>query len=265
MIRSMLMRHLRHHARLLWVFAGGLVLFEFVIVWMSAQIDAGPGLRVLIELMPPSLREVLTAQISMLSFQGAVGFGFQHPIVLAISIAFTIVVGSIPAAERESGLLDLILAQPVPRQSYLIAVLLLLTIGAVALPSAALLGVAATMQLVEVNSELPWTRYIPCAAGLSMLMLAIAGYTLMLSAGARRRGRAAAQATGVTIVALTVDMLAQVWAPLRSISWLSPFHYFRPIPAAVTPHTPPENAIVLLGLFVVTTAVASVIFRRRDL
>ena len=39
-------------------------------------------------------------------------------------------IGGVPAAERESGLLDLILARPLPRTRYLLAVLLLLVLGA---------------------------------------------------------------------------------------------------------------------------------------
>ena len=117
----------------------------------------------------------------------------------------------------------------------------------------------------ESEQALPWTRYAASAAGLSTLLLAIGGYTLLLAAGARRRGTAAARALGVTIALFWVDVMADLWDPLQYIDWLSPFRYFRPIPSAVVPYTPLENPLALLGIFVVCTALAFYRFQRQDL
>ncbi len=62
-----------------------------------------------------------------------------------------------------------------------------------------------------------------------------------------------------------MDVTAQIWAPLKALQWLSPFAYYRPIQAAVIPHTPIENPIVLLAIFVVGLAAAFARFRRQDL
>ncbi len=244
----------------------GLVLIEGLVVWISARIETGPGLRFFLEqLLPPDLREALSSQLALLSLAGAVGFGFQHPLVLVAAIAFVIGAATIPAGERESGLLDLLLARPAPRSRYLAAVVLLVVLGAVVLPSALLVGAAVGLGLVEADGEIPWTRYAMSAAGLSTLLMAIGGYSLLIATGAARRGLATAWAVGLTLAFFWLDATADMWQPLRALRWLSPFAYFRPIPAAVIPHTPLENPLVLLTVFAACVAAAFYRFGRRDL
>jgi ABC-2 type transport system permease protein len=265
MIRSLLLRHIRHHARLLASLWGGLFLLELVLVWIVSRVETSFGFSMLEQIMPTELQEIISTQIGIFSFNGMIGFGFQHPVVLAGSIAFVTIAATIPAAERESGFLDLILARPVQRVRYFLAVLLLMILGAVILPLALLLGLALGTGSVESAGELPWTRYIPSATGLIMLLLAIGGYTLLFGVEARRRGSAAARAVGLTLVLFWLDLVANMWSVIQPLGYLSPFHYFEPIRAAVIPHTPVENPFVLLGIFVLGTLAALFRFQRQDL
>jgi ABC-2 type transport system permease protein len=199
------------------------------------------------------------------SFPGAVAFGFVHPVTIVAAAAFVVVAATIPAAERESGLLDLVLARPVPRGRYLLSVALMLVVGAVLLPLALFAGAAFGLGIVTVEERLPLVRYAPAAAGLGFLLLAVGGYSLLFAAGAKRRGPAIGRAVGLTLAFYVVEFLADFWEPLDRIRWLSPFHYYKPIAAAVVPHTPPENPLVLLAAFVVLVAAAHFRFRRQDL
>ncbi len=266
MIRALFVRNFRHQWRLLFALGLGLALVEGLLVKISARIETGPGLRFFLEqLLPPDVREAMSSQLALLSFAGAVGFGFQHPLVLVAAIAFVIGAATIPAGERESGFLDLLLARPVPRSRYLAAVVLLVVLGAVVLPSAQLAGAAAGLALVEASGEIPWIRYASSAAGLTTLLLAVGGYSLLIAADAQRRGLATARAVGLTLAAFWLDVTADMWEPLRALRWLSPFAYFRPVPAAVIPHTPLENPLVLLAVFTACVAAAFYRFGRRDL
>lgn len=266
MIRTLFVRNLRHHLRLLAALWMGLALFETLIVWVASLVERGPGLRAMLELMiPPEAREAFITQFGLMSFGGGVAFGFQHPVSLVAALAGVIVVATIPAAERESGLLDLILSGPVARARYLAAVLALLVIAAVALPLALLAGTAAGLALVAVPEELAWWRYAPSAARLTLLLLALGSGALFFAAAARRRGQAVARAVGVTLALYVLEILADLWEPFARIRWLSPFHFFKPIAAAIGPGAPLRDPLVLLATAAALCALALVLFKKQDL
>lgn len=266
MIRALFLRNLRHHAVLLVSLWTGLVLLEFLIVRVGAQIETGPGIRAILEqVLPQPLRQAILGQLGMLSFSGLVGFGFQHPLVLTAAAAFLMVVATIPAAERESGLLDLILARPLPRVRYILAVLLLLVLGALLFPAAVLAGAALGLATVDVPEPVRLGDYLPAALSLAALLLCLGGATLALASRARRRGVAAAQAAGAALALYWLDLLAEIWKPLAAISWLSPFHYFQPMQSVVLRTAPWLGLAVLLAIFAAGTLCSLIQFQRQDL
>jgi ABC-2 type transport system permease protein len=265
-IRALVARNLRHHARLLVSLLVGFALLELLLCAIAAQIDAGPGLENLIEqFMPPMFRTLFGAQIGIASFDGMLAFGFQHPAILTAAVAFVIVVGTLSAGERESGLLDLLLARPVPRRAYFAAQLLTLVVGVLVLPIGLLIGLVLGLEAVAVEGALPWRRFLPAAASAAALLLSIGGYTLLIGAASQRRGPAVARAAGLTLALYFLDFLAALWAPLAPVAWLSPFHYHEPMRAAVLQQATGGRLAVLFGLFVAGSVAAWQVFRRRDL
>jgi ABC-2 type transport system permease protein len=265
-IRALLLRQLRHQRALLAAVWIGLAALEWLLVIVVARIEMGPGVRALFEqFLPPAIRVLFAAQLGSASFGGLVAFGFTHPAVLVAAIGFVVVLATLPAGERESGILELILSRPVPRARYLVAVLLLVVVAAVVLPLALLAGAALGLHQVDNPDELPWTRYVHASAGLTCLLLAIGGYTLYFASGAARRGRPVALAVGWTVALMWIEILAQLWAPLERVRWISPFHYYDPMGYVVAGGAPLAHTLVLLGVFVVATAAAFDRFRRQDL
>ncbi len=266
MIGAMFFRLLRQQRGLILAIVAGVALLEALLVWVASNMEQGPGFLAIIEqILPETMRKIVTSQFAIAGFSGMIGFGFQHPLVMVASIAFVIVAATIPAGERETGFIELILARPLPRRRYLTAVVLLVALGAIVMPAAVLAALAVGLALVEGSGELSWTRYLASAGGLTVLLLAVGGYTLVLAVGARRRGSAAAGAVGITLALYAVDVTAQIWEPLQTVQWLSPFAYYRPIQAAVIPDTPIENPIVLISIFIVGLVAAFARFQRQDL
>jgi ABC-2 type transport system permease protein len=266
MILVLFGRLIRQHGRLLAGLLAGLFAVPMIVVFAAAQIEEGPGLQGMIDQFAPSgLRDFIAEQFGTVTFAGTVAFAFQHPAVIVAALSFVVVVGTVPAGERETGLLDLILARPLPRWRYFASVLLLIALGALALPVAALAGVATGLGLVEGPEALPWHRYLPSAVGLACLMLCVGGYTLLLAVGARRRGTAASRVAGLTLLLYVVDVLGNLWRPLEGLRWISPFSYFDPIRAAILREVPPAHTVVLLSVFLVGTLLALLRFRRQDL
>jgi len=265
MIRALFWRGLRQHARLLGVLSLSLALFEWALVWVAARIDMGPGFRQLLgTILPPDVVDIIFGQFGFASFGGAVSFGYQHPMALVAGVAMMVVVATLPAQERETGLLDMILSRPLTRRQYLMAAALLVVVAAV-LPSAALLvGGAAGLTVVEAPEAIPWTRYIPSAIMLTLLLLAVGSYVLLFATDAKRRGTAVSQAVGITLLFYWLDFMGDYWDLLDTARRLSPFHYFDPAAAADTGMA--GAAVAVLGsITLVAGAGAFLNFQRQNL
>ena len=230
MTRTLYMRQLRHHARLLVAIMLGLAAFETLLVWISASMEIGPEFHALLEmLLPPTMLRFVMDQFGFASFESAVAFGFKHPLVLLSGIAFSIVAATIPAAERETGLLDLVLARPVPRERYLAAHVLLIATGAVMIPLALLAGATTGLALTQSLATVSWQTYIAPAAAFAPLLLLVGSYSLLFAAGAPRRGVAVARAAGLTIVFFWYEVLASMWQRLAGYEWATIFYYYAPV------------------------------------
>ncbi|MFC1661040.1 hypothetical protein ACFL3S_06280 [Gemmatimonadota bacterium] len=265
MIRSLLFRGLRQHAALLGVLSLGLFLFEWALIWVAARIDMGPGfLQWLQAMLPGDVAESIFGQFGFASFAGTVSFGFQHPFALVASIAAVVVMATLPAAEREEGLLDLILSRPVPRSRYLGAMATLVMFAAILSPLALLAGSGLGLAVVDVPQGVSWLDYLPSAAALALLLMAVGAYALLLGTDARRRGRAVAQVVGLTLLFYWLDFLGDYWDALETARLLSPFHYFDPARAAST-GIPERDLWVLGGITVLCTLGAFLNFRNQDL
>ena len=266
MIPALLRRQVQHHLKLLMAVGGGLAAIFSFLIWISSQIEFNSAFITVIEtLLPPALSEMMLSQFSVISFGAFLGFGFQHPVVLVSSIAFMVIAGSIPAAERENGLLDLIMARPLSRGQYIASIIIMVAASAGILAAVLLATVFVGLQIIKHPEELPWTDYIQPSIAFALLMAAIGGYTLLLSSAAQRRGQAVARAVGLTLALFFVEVIADQWEPMARLRWISPFHYFDPIQAAAGSGLEVFQVMVLLVIFVASSFSAIWIFRRRDL
>jgi len=243
------------------VLIGGVFLMELLIVQIAAAF--GPTMIEMFDSLPPLFRSFVGAQLEELSLSAFVGFGFQHPAILAMALSLVVLTATLPAAERESGMLDLLLARPVPRSAYLAATLGCIAIGAVALPLSQLIGTMVGLASIRVEDPPSWTQFIPSALGQAALILAFGGLTLFFAAGARRRGTAVSRAVGVILVLYVLEAFGSLYGPIERLSWLSLFHYFQPVSSAIQGPSW-SDPLVLLAVFAVSTSAAFVRFERRD-
>ena len=266
MIRALLWRNLRQHAVLLTVLFLAMVLVEFFLVWVSAQMDMGPEFQALLEaFLPPEITEVIFSQFGFTSFEGAVAFGYQHPFSMVGSIAMVVVAATLPAAEREKGYLELFLARPLPRTRYLVSIIIFVALAAVVLPLGLLMGTALGLRFVEAPTEVAWMTYAPTALAMALLLLAIGSYTLLLATGARRRGIAVAQGVAFTLLFVWLDFMGDYWDALVYARKASPFFYFDPRQASFGTGLSNTDVLVLASIAVLASGTAILNFRKQDL
>lgn len=265
MIRALLKRAIVQQAGLLGLLSLGLFFFEWALVWVAARLDISSSFREMFEaLLPPMVVDTMFSQFGFATFEGAVSFGYQHPLALIAAIAMVVVVATRPAQERETGFLDLILARPITRARYLAAHGLLVSVASLLPPIALLAGGAFGLVLVGAPAGVSWTGYLPSAAAMALLLLAVGAYSLLFATGATRRGVATAQAVGVTLLLYWLDFMGDYWDTLQTARLFSPFHYFDPAGAASS-GIPFHDAAVLAGIAAVATGTAFFNFRRQDL
>ncbi|HYU27336.1 MAG TPA: ABC transporter permease subunit [Thermoanaerobaculia bacterium] len=236
--------------------------FQFFVILAARSIFRSGGFQQLQTMMPSSLAKMMTA-----SFQGLVLFGYSHPLVELFLMAVAISIGTELAAEIESKFVDLLMARPLRRTVVVgrsLAVLLVATLLAV---GSMMTGTALGLHfLAPEGTELPPARVVvSLAANLTLLVLAWGGIALMFASFARRRATAAAVCGFLAFSMFVLDWVGRLWETVRPLSRLSPFHYFSPF--AMIGGQPLERADVaaLAGIFIATSAVAAMIYARRDL
>jgi ABC-2 type transport system permease protein len=256
-----MLRQLRHHAPLLAAALAGAFLFELLMVWITSSMDTGPQFQQLLEaVLPPAMLNLVLNQLGLASFDAAIAFGFKHPFVIAAGVAVVITMASVPAAERESGLLDLILARPVTRATYMRAHMALLLVPVLAFP--VVLFVAANVGIALTGrDDVAGSDYLIAAAAFAPLLLFLGACTLLFAAGAQRRGTAVSRAVALTMAFYVYEVVASMWEPLRGWEWLSVFDAYRPV-GLVTGDATVAAPLAVLGVAGALLLAAAVRFDR---
>ncbi len=262
---ALIRRQLRHVAPVTAAIALGLLAFEILIAHIIVAFDEGPGLQGVLDMLPEFLRDFAGGQIANVSVPGLLAFGFQHPGVLFLSVAWVVFAASGPAGDRDEGTLDLFLARPVTRGRYLASTLVLVVGGCLLLAGMALVGLLVGTSMVEMPEPVDQAGLVDAALSFGALLLGVTGIVLLLAVTSRRRGTAVARAAAVLVPTFLIESFAPMSAPLSSIRWISPFHYGRPALGGVLVTGEPGSPWVLVALFATTTAAAFWAFRRRDL
>lgn len=178
--------YLRRDRTTLIVLSAILYLFEVLIAWIARQVDRLQGFEMLLDAFPDFVRNLFGFDISLLmSFTGALGLGYFHPIVMSILIAALILVGRSPAGEVDRRTIELIAARPVRRFTPVAATLLEAAFVAVALPAAMFAGTV-TGLAVAGRMDAPLTPYLALCANVVALLLCLGALFTLWSAAASR-------------------------------------------------------------------------------
>ena len=250
----------------LLICAAAMGVFQFLICAAVSTINVQAVGAQLLGSLPPMMQAMMGQQLlTLFTPAGLLAFGWNHPITIAIGAAVAIATASRAiAGEVESGAIELVLAQPISRATYLATHV---AFGFAALACLTLGGLAGSLagQLVW---KLPVFRPGPALAlgfGFWLLNAACFAFALMVSAFAREAGRAA----GITFVAVLASYLAQavgrLWSRAAFLLPWSIYERFTPRLLLTTGHLPADALAVLGGIIVAGVALAWLRFARRDL
>jgi ABC-2 type transport system permease protein len=225
--------------------------------------------------------------------------GYVHPLMQILFCIWAIgrAAGAV-AGEIDRGTMELLLAQPIPRWSVILAHLCVDVVVIPLLSASMLVGTLIGVRLVgpftadttalkafpfpvTVDEALfqldPWA-FGPAMWNVAGLLFAISGVTMAISAAGRFRNRVIGVAVLVFLLQFLVNVVGQL---LDAVAWMRPltvFFYFQPQqialagtwtvnPAAVWGGGPEAVNVlaVLIGVGTLGYALALVMFTRRDL
>jgi len=242
-----------------------LIFFQAAVIGSAASVSSEQGFEMLAKAVPTFIHEGLGPALT--SFSGMTMLGYFDPVVVLLLVQFAIYVGSEPAGDVESGLVDLMLARPVPRRLLVGRSLVLVTVVLVVLIACMGAGTYASL-LYFAPAGVEW----PSLGKTLMLMAHLGAISwgfgcIALAAGAAMSRRASALGlVSLAAVALfLVDVLVEMSSRFKSLWWTTPFHYYHGAALLMGKSNPVRNLLILLGMGVAGASFAFWRFSHRDI
>ena len=189
-------------------------------------------------------------------------FSFWMPLLVAV---YAVVVSTgLLAGDEQRGTLEMMLAQPVSRRRLFVERVAAFAIGATLICALASLGFVVSAPFIDLRGDVAvWELGL---APFAALPLALACGSLGLLAGALSptRGLATGLVAAETVTVYFFDVLADLIGPLEPLRYLSPFFY-SDAKRVLVEGAVPWHAAVLLGAFVLLTALALAAFEAREI
>jgi len=247
----------------------GVFIFEFVQPLVADSMGGGEGLAAMIERLPPAFQNVIQTQPEFIAMSGLAGYlsiGFTHPLFYVMtSAALVSLIGRSIAGEIESGALELAIARPVSRSSVYLSRLLATGVTIALLIAAAIAGLTAGVVLGNPDGEFAWSHLVEVSAITALLLSAVAGVTLTLTAASDTTSQAVGRATAFIVVSFVINYLAAIWTVIEPFDPLSIFAWYNPAAAFVDGAIDITDALVLASVAIIGAVAGGLIFTRRDL
>ena len=241
-----------------------LIVFQAAIIATAASEASEHGFERLANAVPTWIHEGLGPALT--SFAGMTMLGYFDPVIILMIVQFAIYVGSEPAGDVENGVVDLVLARPLPRPIIVGRSLVLVTVVV-----AALIACMAAATYISLWSFAPAGVQWPATRDLLMLMAHLAAISwgfgcISLAAGAamRRRASAIGLVALVAVGLFLLDFLVSMSSRFKSFWWTTPFNYFHGSSILLRKSHPPRDLSILIGMGVVGAVFAFWRFSERD-
>lgn len=263
-----------HHPRFIWKRHLGLIIFsslfvailQFLVLYIITTLNYGAVIESFLLRLPPAFQTIFASQFfRSFSAEGAVAFGFNHPIVMAIMALNAIIIPARHiAGDIEDGTMELILSYPVERWRHMMAVWFSSALELMVLVSYCWLG---SLLSIAIFHELSWPlalNMLKIGANLWLLFLLVSTYTLLISSFGKEGGKVGTSGAAVTLIFYLVQFLSSIWEALSFLKPFNIFYYYLPQKLMFGERAFVFNAAVLALLISTCLAAAIIQFNRRD-
>lgn len=243
-------------------------LLQVLIITVVAGMDMMGMVEQFMRQLPPQMQMIMGEQFlnQFASVEGAVAYGYNHPLVLVMMLVVAILLPARHVAgEIETGTMELLLALPVRRPTVVLSLQAASALALLVVVAGGLVGSGVGVWLNAEARGVSAAHFGVIAVNLWLLALAVSSYTLLIAAYAREGGKAVLRATGLTLVFYFLRIAALMWAPLHVLQPLSVFYYHEPQKLLQDPSRLLLHAAVLGAVIVVCTVLALRRMSRRDI
>jgi ABC-2 type transport system permease protein len=263
---ALLVRSFARHRALIVGLAALLSGFQVVLVLIARNLQRLGLYSQLAAMMPPFIQEALGGAL-VASFVGSVALGFFHPIVMLSLSCAAIYMASEPAGEVEDGLVDLVVARPVPRHLVVTRSVCVYAAGTTAVVLVMFLANRGAVQWLTpaTAAAFPSARLAWVAANLLAVVWCFGAAGLAIASRARRRTKAAGTVALGAVFLYLLQFAAAAWDPLRPFARVSPFHYYEAMRTLLGAVTPVKDIALLMSGTIALLAVAYASYMHRDL
>jgi ABC-2 type transport system permease protein len=236
------------HLVFLTVATGVLAGFQLIIPAVISTLNLSELIGGVLAMLPPAAGMALGEKFfGGLTTTGLLGFGWNHPITHATGTAVAVVLGARAiAGEVENGTLELVLAQPIGRTTYLAANIAFALGGLALLCGAGLAATVAGTRMFGVAAP-PFPALVAVAANLFLLLAAIHAATLFASSFGREGGHALGIGFLVAVASFLIHTVAALWPAAAFLSPLALHSYFVPRDVLAAGQLTPVPVAVLGG------------------
>ena len=202
---------------------------------------------------------------NLFTISGAITLGTQHPLVIALIGIFAVGGAALAiSGERQAGTLEVLLARPLPRRSYLLTQLVAILAMVALLVAALLSGMAIGAVTQGLTGELDLARFPLMWLNGLLLWGAFTSFSLAVSASFDRPGPAIGLSLAFLLVNYFLEILGSFWTDAQWTQEYSLFHHFQS-GEILAGKADPADFVLLLAVVLVPLGYALWIFPRRDL
>jgi len=244
-----------------------ITLLQFLILYLVTTFDTAAIISAILAQLPEAMRIFLQDSFfSMLTYDGAAAFGFNHPLVLALLVITAI---NIPVhhitRELDSGTLELLLAHPLKRSTLITSLwfsgcLILLFIIA-----AAMIGSLTSIILFHHLTISIFIHILQISINLWLLIVLIFSYTTLIAVFGKMGSKAGNFSAVITLVFYLLSFLSQVWDALDFTRPFNIFTYYEPQKLMFNQGNFTMDVLVFSALVLLCFGIGLKQFARRDI
>ncbi len=246
----------------------GLAVWAVTMVLFFQDIETLEAYGAILDSMPPALLSAfgIEGAETFTTPEGILGYGYFFYAILILAVYAVLAGLGVSAGDEDSGILDMVLSQPLPRWRLMVEKTLAfgVLIGFIVLIATVALAVA--MPISTLAAELSLSRVLAASVAMVIIGVMVLSVTVFLGALLRRRARAAAAAGTFVAASFMLDSVgAAIGGDIETLfSALSFFDAYSGTTILV--HGVNWGAMLLIaGVSVALMAAALWRFDRRDL
>lgn len=258
---------MKTHARTLFGYASGIVLYQWLVIWIFPTIAGNEGLNEMLATLPEGMKKAFGMEGGMdqlTDFLANKFYGLLFVLILTIYSVMSAI--QLVARLIDRGSMSYLLATPVSRKRVAVTQAMVLITGLLTIALASTVGgIVGVEWFVPEEFTFETAAFVQINLMGMLLFLVIGGYSFLFSCLINDEKRALAAAAGLTLLFYAADLVGKLSSDLDWLHNVTVFTLYRPTEIAQGTVEILPTAIGLAIAAVLLFAGSVTVFQKRDL